>query len=184
VRAAQLTIYGEASLTHLAVYLMTYIDEVTGKVVYTLKASAALPLRAAAANGCGTGLTLLRRLVQKMSPSSKPTASAHPARFSPDDKFSKVSAGAARTLLRSLSRLPLVFSLFFGINLGCHKPPDSNRAARPGARHVQEAVQPATDAAGRARLVAPPLRTAAQGQNPTPSAARLGDVTRDGEIFG
>ena len=43
-------------------YLMTYIDETTGKVVYTLK---------------------------KAGPDAKPTQSAHPARFSPDDKFSR-----------------------------------------------------------------------------------------------
>lgn len=35
-------------------------------------------------------LTLpLRRAVQKVTAAGKPTESAHPARFSPDDKFSK-----------------------------------------------------------------------------------------------
>ena len=62
-------------------YLMTYIDPVTGKVVYTLK---------------------------KTGPDAKPTQSAHPARFSPDDKFSRVrSRQRMRPSPRAAARLAL-----------------------------------------------------------------------------
>lgn len=54
-------------------YLMYYTDAL-GSRVYTLK------VRRAA--GC-------TELAQKVSPSGEGTKSAHPARFSPDDKFSR-----------------------------------------------------------------------------------------------
>ena len=70
-------------------YLMTYVDEVTGKIVYTLKV-------------CTTGQWTCAHnqpthpvscaQPQKLGPDGKATVSAHPARFSPDDKFSRVRA--------------------------------------------------------------------------------------------
>ena len=70
-----------------AMYLMTYLDEETGKVVYTLKARALCGVwRGAFRCACAA----CSHTPQKMGPGSKPTVSAHPARFSPDDKFSRV----------------------------------------------------------------------------------------------
>ncbi len=82
-----------------AMYLMTYVDEETGKIVYTLKACGGLEhlgmsARAVCASDAGCGLARS----QKVGPDGKPTVSAHPARFSPDDKFSRVRAGAGRQL--------------------------------------------------------------------------------------
>ena len=46
---------------------------------------------------------------QKETPESKPTISAHPARFSPDDKFSKQRvAGKKRFGLLPTQQAPLV----------------------------------------------------------------------------
>ena len=64
---------------------------------------------------------------QKTGPDGKPTQSAHPARFSPDDKFSRVRHTHA-----------------VQPSLACaHAAPSS---ALPGARDVQEALQPAAHA--------------------------------------
>ena len=65
---------------------MTYIDEATGKIVYTLKVrgSRTKQLSPSATHLCFCCAP------QKLGPDGKATVSAHPARFSPDDKFSRV----------------------------------------------------------------------------------------------
>jgi H/ACA ribonucleoprotein complex subunit 3 len=82
---------------------MYYLDE-KGKRIYTLKVRrrtpTARPLCAAArlrSPGCARSsqrdaspfLRDSAARAQKETPGAKPTESAHPARFSPDDKFSK-----------------------------------------------------------------------------------------------
>lgn len=75
-------------------HLMYYLSE-TGQRMYTLKVRACVPSRDAArrAPGGTTPCDRTRSLPllssQKETPDGKPTESAHPARFSPDDKFSK-----------------------------------------------------------------------------------------------
>lgn len=66
-------------------FLQCYTDE-RGERVYTLK----VPRRAPGGLwGSRPGLTLPLPSPQKVSPAGQPTRSAHPARFSPDDKFSR-----------------------------------------------------------------------------------------------
>ena len=75
-------------------YLMMYLDE-AGKVVYTLKARALRTMRQFFSWHALT-LGAARPRPQKTAPDGKPTQSAHPARFSPDDKFSRVRAARSR----------------------------------------------------------------------------------------
>jgi rRNA maturation protein Nop10 len=76
-------------------YLMMYLDE-AGKVVYTLKARKARKAASADAQSVSDASRCALRPLQKEGPDGKPTQSAHPARFSPDDKFSRVRLGARR----------------------------------------------------------------------------------------
>jgi H/ACA ribonucleoprotein complex subunit 3 len=71
-------------------HLMYYVDA-SGKRVYTLKASDRHPMCSSKSNLCDSFLTSskLFQHIQKSNPSDKVTESAHPARFSPDDKFSR-----------------------------------------------------------------------------------------------
>jgi rRNA maturation protein Nop10 len=95
-------------------YLMMYLDE-AGKVVYTLKARAKRQSGMSAdehsqAQSVSDAARCALRPLQKEGPDGKPTQSAHPARFSPDDKFSRVRLGARRcgwqgsALMRGLRR--------------------------------------------------------------------------------
>lgn len=73
------------SISNAKMYLM-YHDDEEGNRVYTLQVCAAFqPVvqQSAAATHC------YALLAQKAAPDGAPTQSAHPARFSPDDKFSR-----------------------------------------------------------------------------------------------
>jgi len=105
-------------------YLMAFVDEATGKIIYTLK---------------------------KASPDGKPTDSAHPARFSPDDKFSRVRASAAPGLRRAQPLATALRALGVGERAAAPSraaaPPDKQLTrGRAGARDVQEALRAAADA--------------------------------------
>ena len=72
-------------------HLMYYTNE-QGERVYTLKVPASQPLPSSAALEQARFVLFNAHTVvgaQKEAPDGRPTESAHPARFSPDDKFSK-----------------------------------------------------------------------------------------------
>lgn len=131
----------------LKMYLMMYINE-AGKVVYTLKARVGnCALRCHAHGRSRVRVPALTRFPrrsrpQKTGPDGKPTQSAHPARFSPDDKFSRVRALAQQHALLLLQQQLTRF--------------------HTGARHLQEALQPAADAEARCAHVSAACVTAAQ----------------------
>ena len=72
---------------------------------------------------------------QKLGPDGKPTVSAHPARFSPDDKFSRVRVFLQRGGLRSAAAAPSIPTRKRG-PLTC-----SVTAVLAGTDSVQEAVR-------------------------------------------
>ena len=105
-------------------YLMAFVDEATGKIIYTLK---------------------------KASPDGKPTDSAHPARFSPDDKFSRVRASAAPGLWRAQPLATALRALGVGesrraLPCCCSSARLELTRGRAGARDVQEALRAAAHA--------------------------------------
>lgn len=65
-------------------HLMCYLNE-KGERVYTLKVF----LLSLSLTSLTDSLTDVTNVSQKADPNGTPTVSAHPARFSPDDKFSK-----------------------------------------------------------------------------------------------
>ena len=67
---------------------MFYVDE-AGKRKYTLKVRAFFCSTQAGHTGSRCVASAVSLRAQKETPDGKPTVSAHPARFSPDDKFSK-----------------------------------------------------------------------------------------------
>jgi len=133
--ASELLVAGPFTHPPPAMYLMTYVDEATGKVVYTLKARG---LRAVVSTHALFSLSSARLPPpQKLGPDGKPTVSAHPARFSPDDKFSRVrfqgmpvarGGGSSVPPPRNAQEGPLTCSL---------------TVALPGTDSVQEAVRSA-----------------------------------------
>ena len=88
-------------VAHRAMHLMYYTNE-EGHRVYTLKVPP-FPAAAEQCNSAARGAAHAKRAqasdsrlmrthlfgAQKEAPDGRPTESAHPARFSPDDKFSK-----------------------------------------------------------------------------------------------
>jgi rRNA maturation protein Nop10 len=178
-------------------YLMMYTDE-AGKTVYTLKARGAVCVRVLLRAHAGKPSRRLTRRVrngngaaQKEGPDGKPTQSAHPARFSPDDKFSRVRrragtpdkaahacthacvcAALTRSLLAALLRARRSASRARSASTCC---PRRSRRCRCEAARAQGAGAARARAGGGARGFRV-LRGARCGK-PFPAAARTRTTT-------